>query len=109
VDGTLFEGASTIDESMITGEAIPAEKEPGSRVIGATVNGTGTFLMRAEKVGSETLLAQIVRLVSETQRSRAPIQGLADKVSSYFVPAVIASAAFTFIGWAIWGPEPRLA
>jgi len=109
VDGTLFEGASTIDESMITGEAIPAEKEPGSRVIGATVNGTGTFLMRAEKVGSETLLAQIVRLVSEAQRSRAPIQGLADKVSSYFVPAVIASAALTFIGWAIWGPEPRLA
>jgi P-type Cu+ transporter len=109
VDGALSEGASTIDESMITGEAIPVEKEPGSRLIGATVNGTGTFLMRAEKVGSETLLAQIVRLVSEAQRSRAPIQGLADKVSSYFVPAVIVSAALTFVGWAIWGPEPRLA
>jgi Cu+-exporting ATPase len=85
------------------------KKEAESRVIGGTVNGTGTFIMRAEKVGSETLLAQIVRLVSEAQRSRAPIQGLADKVSSYFVPAVIAAAVLTFAGWAIWGPEPRLA
>jgi len=109
VDGTIVEGVSTIDESMITGEPIPVEKEAGSRVIGGTVNGTGTFIMRAENVGSETLLAQIVRLVSEAQRSRAPIQGLADKVSSYFVPAVIAAAVLTFAGWAIWGPEPRLA
>jgi Cu+-exporting ATPase len=109
VDGTIVEGVSTIDESMITGEPIPVEKEAESRVIGGTVNGTGTFIMRAEKVGSETLLAQIVRLVSEAQRSRAPIQGLADKVSSYFVPAVIAAAVLTFAGWAIWGPEPRLA
>ncbi|HVH88900.1 MAG TPA: heavy metal translocating P-type ATPase, partial [Terriglobales bacterium] len=109
VDGEVIEGASTIDESMITGEPIPVEKRQADRVIGATVNGTGTFLMRAEKVGSETLLSQIVRLVSEAQRSRAPIQGLADKVSSYFVPAVITTAVLTFIGWAIWGPEPRLA
>ncbi len=109
VDGEIVEGTSTIDESMITGEPIPVEKRQGERVIGATVNGTGTFLMRAEKVGSETLLAQIVRLVSEARRSRAPIQGLADKVSSYFVPAVITTAVLTFIGWAIWGPEPRLA
>ncbi len=109
VDGAIVQGASTIDESMITGEPIPVEKEQGSRVIGATVNGTGTFLMRAERVGSETLLAQIVRMVAEAQRSRAPIQGLADKVSSYFVPAVIASAILTFIGWSLWGPEPRFA
>jgi Cu+-exporting ATPase len=109
VDGTIVEGVSTTDESMITGEPIPVEKEAERRVIGGTVNGTGTFIMRAEKVGSETLLAQIVRLVSEAQRSRAPIQGLADKVSSYFVPAVIAAAVLTFAGWAIWGPEPRLA
>ncbi len=109
VDGVVFEGTSTINESMITGEPMPVEKEPGSRVIGATVNGTGTFLMRAQKVGSETLLAQIVRLVSEAQRSRAPIQSLADKVSSYFVPAVMLSAILTFVGWAIWGPEPRFA
>jgi Cu+-exporting ATPase len=109
VDGTIVQGVSTIDESMITGEPIPVEKEAESRVIGGTVNGTGTFIMRAEKIGSETLLAQIVRLVSEAQRSRAPIQGLADKVSSYFVPAVIAAAVLTFAGWAIWGPEPRLA
>jgi Cu+-exporting ATPase len=109
VDGTIVEGVSTTDESMITGEPIPVEKEAERRVIGGTVNGTGTFIMRAEKVGSQTLLAQIVRLVSEAQRSRAPIQGLADKVSSYFVPAVIAAAVLTFAGWAIWGPEPRLA
>ena len=104
-----MEGVSTIDESMITGEPIPVGKEAESRVIGGTVNGTGTFIMRAEKVGRETLLAQIVRLVSEAQRSRAPIQRLADKVSSYFVPAVIAAAVLTFAGWAILGPEPRLA
>ncbi len=109
VDGVVLEGNSSVDESMLTGESIPVEKAPGGRVIGATVNGTGSLIMRAEKVGAETLLAQIVRLVSEAQRSRAPIQRLADKVSSYFVPAVIAVAVVTFIVWAIIGPEPRFA
>ena len=108
VDGVVVEGNSSVDESMITGESIPVEKGAGARVTGATVNGTGSFLMRAERVGSETLLSQIVRLVSEAQRTRAPIQRLADTVSSYFVPAVVFSAALTFIAWAIWGPEPRL-
>ena len=109
VDGVVLDGASAIDESMVTGESIPVEKTAGSRVIGGTVNGTGGFLMRAERVGSETLLAQIVHMVSEAQRSRAPIQRLADTVSSYFVPAVVVVAVLTFIAWAIWGPEPRLA
>jgi P-type Cu+ transporter len=109
VDGVVLEGRSSIDESMITGESMPVEKEPGSRVIGATVNGTGSFLMRAEHVGSETLLAQIVELVSKAQRSRAPIQRLADRVSAWFVPAVIAISIVTFIAWALLGPEPRLA
>ncbi|HET6935054.1 MAG TPA: heavy metal translocating P-type ATPase, partial [Candidatus Angelobacter sp.] len=109
VDGTVEEGASSVDESMITGESIPVEKTRGARVIGGTVNQTGSFIMRAERLGSQTLLAQIVRMVAEAQRSRAPIQSLADKVSGYFVPAVIAIAALSFIGWAIWGPEPRLA
>jgi Cu+-exporting ATPase len=109
VDGSVIEGASVVDEAMITGEPMPVAKRTGDRVIGATVNGTGTFVMRAEKVGSETLLAQIVKLVSEAQRSRAPIQSLADKVSSYFVPAVIAAAVATFVIWAGWGPQPRLA
>ena len=94
---------------MLTGESIPVEKSAGAKVIGGTVNQTGSFIMRAEKLGSETLLAQIVRMVSEAQRSRAPIQSLADKVSGYFVPAVVLVAVMTFIGWAIWGPEPRLA
>src|SRR5215470_1588729 len=94
---------------MITGEAFPIEKSPGAKVIGGTVNQTGSFVMRAEKLGSETLLAQIVRMVAEAQRSRAPIQSLADKVSSYFVPAVVLVAVLTFMGWLLWGPEPRLA
>jgi P-type Cu+ transporter len=109
VDGTVLEGSSSVDESMITGESIPIEKKPGDKLIGATVNGTGTVIMRAERVGSETLLAQIVRMVGEAQRSRAPIQRLADRVAAYFVPTVIAVAIVAFIAWAIWGPEPRLA
>ena len=103
------EGNSSVDESMITGESMPVEKTPGAKVVGGTVNRTGSFIMRAEKLGSETLLAQIVRMVAEAQRSRAPIQSLADKVSGYFVPAVLLVAVVTFIVWAIWGPEPRLA
>ena len=109
VDGVVTEGQSAVDESMVTGEPIPVEKIINSKVTGGTVNGTGAFLMRAERVGSETLLAQIVRMVSEAQRSRAPIQKLADLVSSYFVPAVVAVALLTFTIWALLGPEPRLA
>jgi Cu+-exporting ATPase len=109
VDGVVVEGSSSVDESMITGEPIPVEKHSGDRVVGATVNGTGSFVMRAERVGSETLLAQIVQMVAEAQRSRAPIQKLADVVSSYFVPAVLLIAVITFIVWSIWGPEPRMA
>jgi Cu+-exporting ATPase len=108
VDGTVVSGSSSVDESMVTGEAIPVAKGEGDRVIGATVNGTGTMVIQAEKVGSETLLAQIVQMVAEAQRSRAPIQKLADLVASYFVPAVIVAAALTFVAWAIWGPEPAL-
>jgi P-type Cu+ transporter len=109
VDGVVLEGSSSVDESMVTGESLPVEKHPGAKVIGATVNASGSFLMRAEHIGSETLLAQIVRMVSEAQRSRAPIQKLADKVAGRFVPAVIAIAVLTFIVWAIFGPEPRFA
>src|SRR5205085_3313717 len=109
VDGVVTEGASTVDESMVTGEPIPVEKKAGDRVVGATVNRTGSFVMKAERVGSETLLAQIVQMVAEAQRSRAPIQKLADVVSGYFVPAVILIALVTFIVWAVFGPEPRLA
>ena len=109
VDGVIVEGRSSVDESMITGEAIPVEKQKGDNVTGGTVNSTGSFIMRAERVGSETLLAQIVRMVSEAQRSRAPIQRLADTVSSYFVPAVIVTAAITFLVWVSVGPEPRMA
>jgi Cu+-exporting ATPase len=109
VDGVVLEGRSSIDESMITGESVPVEKNEGARVIGATVNASGSFIMRAERVGSETLLAQIVTMVSQAQRSRAPIQRLADKVAGWFVPAVIALSALTFIAWAIFGPQPRFA
>jgi len=109
VDGVVIEGASAVDESMITGEPIPVEKTPGSRVTGSTVNGTGSFVMRAERVGAETLLAQIVRMVSEAQRSRAPIQRLADQVSAWFVPAVVVIAIVSAISWAMLGPEPRAA
>ena len=109
VDGEVLEGSSSINESMITGESIPVAKTPGSKVIGATVNTTGALVMRAERVGSETMLAQIVQLVSQAQRSRAPIQRLADRVAAWFVPAVIAIAAVTFILWATLGPQPRMA
>jgi Cu+-exporting ATPase len=109
VDGVVIEGATSIDESMITGEPIPVEKTKGSKVTGGTVNGTGSFVMRAERVGSDTLLAQIVRMVAEAQRSRAPIQKLADIVAGYFVPAVVLVAIVTFIIWAAFGPEPSMA
>jgi Cu+-exporting ATPase len=109
VDGVVLEGASAIDESMVTGEPIPVEKAPGDKVVGATVNGTGTLIIRAEKVGAETLLARIVAMVAEAQRSRAPIQKLADTVSGYFVPIVVLIAAVTFAVWAVVGPEPRMA
>ena len=109
VDGVVIEGGSSVDESMVTGEPIPVAKTGGDYLIGATVNGTGSLLMRAQKVGSETLLAQIVNLVSEAQRSRAPIQKLADVVSGYFVPAVVLISAITMLAWGLFGPEPRLA
>ncbi|MGH9354762.1 MAG: heavy metal translocating P-type ATPase [Terriglobia bacterium] len=109
VDGIVLEGASSVDESMVTGESMPVEKPPGSRVTGGTVNGTGSLIMRAERVGSGTLLAQIVRLVGQAQRSRAPIQRLADVVAFYFVPAVVLVAGVTFIVWELAGPQPRLA
>jgi Cu+-exporting ATPase len=109
VDGVVLEGASPVDESMVTGEPIPVEKRTGDRVTGATVNGTGALVMRAERVGSETLLARIVQMVAEAQRSRAPIQKLADRVAGWFVPAVVGIAAVTFIVWGLFGPEPRMA
>ena len=109
VDGVVLEGSSSIDESMVSGEPIPVEKRPGDRVVGATLNGTGALVMRAEKVGSETLLARIIAMVAEAQRSRAPIQRLVDVVSRWFVMAVIAIAALTFVTWALLGPQPRMA
>jgi Cu+-exporting ATPase len=108
-DGAVVEGTSAVDESMVTGESIPVEKKPGDRVIGATVNGRGGLVMRAERVGSETLLAQIVRMVGEAQRSRAPIQRLVDQVAAWFVPIVILAAVVTFIVWMIAGPAPAVA
>ena len=109
VDGIVVEGRSTIDESMITGEPIPVAKQSGDRVIGATVNQTGALIIQAERVGQDTVLAQIVHLVAEAQRSRAPLQKLADRVSASFVPSVVAVAVLTFVVWAVIGPEPRLA
>ena len=109
VDGIITEGSGSVDESMVTGEPIPVEKVSGSRVIGATVNQAGGFVMRAERVGAETLLAQIVRMVSDAQRSRAPIQRLADVVAGYFVPIVVAVAVLTFVAWSVLGPEPKMA
>ncbi len=107
VDGEVLEGRVSIDESMVTGESMPVTKEPGAKVIGGAINKTGSFVMRAEKVGAETLLSQIVQMVAQAQRSRAPIQRMADRVSGWFVPAVIAVALLAFTGWALWGPEPR--
>ena len=109
VDGVIREGASAVDESMITGEAMPVDKAPGDKVTAGTLNASGSFVLQAERVGSETMLAQIVKLVSEAQRSRAPMQRLADKVAGYFVPAVVAAAVLTFLAWAFLGPQPRFA
>ena len=109
VDGVVLEGQSTIDESMVSGEPTPVAKAAGARVVGGTVNGSGSFVMKAERVGTETLLAQIVKMVSEAQRTRAPIQRLADRVASYFVPAVLLAAVVTFVAWYIAGPQPRFA
>lgn len=109
VDGVVVEGRTSVDESMVTGEPVPVEKEAGSRVTGGTVNGTGSVVMRAERVGGDTLLAQIVRMVSEAQRSRAPIQKLADRIAAWFVPAVVVVSLLAFAAWSVWGPEPRLA
>jgi P-type Cu+ transporter len=109
VDGVVLEGQSNIDEAMVTGEPLPVEKHAGDQVIGATINGTGGLVMRAEKVGAETLLSRIVAMVGEAQRSRAPIQKLADVVSGYFVPIVIGLSVVTFVVWSLVGPEPRMA
>jgi Cu+-exporting ATPase len=109
VDGELIEGRSTVDESMVTGESMPIVKAAGAKVIGGTMNGAGSFVMRADKVGRDTMLAQIVQMVAQAQRSRAPIQRLADQVSGWFVPLVIAIAVLAFVAWSIWGPEPRFA
>jgi Cu+-exporting ATPase len=109
LDGEVLEGTSNVDESMVTGEPVPVKKAPGARVVGGTLNGQGSFVMRADRVGQDTVLAQIVRMVAGAQRSRAPIQRLADQVSGWFVPLVIVIAVLAFIAWAVWGPEPRLA
>src|SRR5205807_4942869 len=108
VDGVVLEGHSTVDEAMITGEPVPAEKNPGDKVTGATVNTTGSFIMRAERVGSDTLLARIVAMVAEAQRSRAPVQRLVDTISAWFVPSVILIAIATFVVWSILGPPPAM-
>lgn len=109
VDGEVVEGHSSVEESMVTGEPLPVEKNAGDKVTGGTVNGSGSFVMRAERIGNDTLLGQIVNMVAEAQRSRAPIQGLADKVAGIFVPAVLAVSVLTFIFWMWLGPEPKLA
>ena len=109
VDGVVVSGRSAIDESMVTGEPMPAEKTPGSRVTGGTINATGSIVMKAERVGRDTLLSQIVQMVADAQRTRAPVQRVADRIAAWFVPAVFAVAIFAFTGWSIWGPEPRLA
>lgn len=109
VDGVLTEGHVSVDESLVTGESLPVSKEPGSKLIGGTLNASGGFVMRAEKVGSETMLARIVQMVAEAQRSRAPIQGMADRISGWFVPLVVAVALAAFAAWALWGPEPRFS
>src|SRR5262249_47308198 len=109
VDGELIEGRSSLDESMVTGESMPVTKEQGAKVIAGTLNQTGGFVMRAEKVGRDTMLSQIVQMVASAQRSRAPIQRLADHVAGWFVPSVIAVAIAAFIAWAAFGPEPRYA
>jgi Cu+-exporting ATPase len=109
VDGVVVDGRSAVDESMVSGEPIPAEKEPGARVTGGTINTSGSLLIRAERVGADTLLAQIVQMVAEAQRSRAPIQRLADRIAAYFVPAVVACAMVAFVAWSLWGPPPQLA
>src|ERR1700691_4863026 len=109
VDGEVLEGKSAVDESMVTGESMPTAKQPGDKLVGGTVNGTGSLVMRADKVGADTMLARIVTMVAEAQRRRAPIQRMADTVSGYFVPAVLAVAVVAFVAWAVWGPAPALS
>src|SRR4029078_8350757 len=109
VDGTVEDGRSSLDEALVTGESMPVTKAAGDAVIGGTLNQTGSLVMRAEKVGRDTMLARIVQMVAEAQRSRAPIQRLARRASAWFVPAVLTVALLAFAGWAIWGPEPRFA
>src|SRR5260370_14167869 len=109
VDGIVVDSAAAVDESMVTGEAMPVDKRPGDRVIGATMDSIGTLVMRADRVGADTVLAQIVRMVGEAQRTRAPVQRLANRVAEYFVPAVVLAAVLTFVVWTVWGPAPRFA
>ena len=109
VDGVVIDGQSAVDESMITGESMPVEKATGARVTGGTLNTTGSLLVRADRIGADTVVAQIVRMVAEAQRTRAPIQRLADRLSAFFVPAVVLIAVAAFVAWAAWGPPPRLA